>query len=89
MTYQRLTSKEIDQIKEIEEITNTNYQLLNDLITTDSLLSAIDDLFIKIKELKKQNKELKKELSECKEEKTKDFEKNPYMYLGISRRDFY
>ena len=89
MTYQKLTSKEIDQIKEIEEITNTNYQILHNLITTESLLCVIDDLFIKIKELRKANKELKEELSEYKEEKIKDFEENPYMYLGISREDFY
>ena len=51
--YQKLNEKQIERIKEIAEITKTNYELEKKFIPVDSFFSIIEDLlseYYKIKE---------------------------------------
>lgn len=64
MTYQKLTSDELEKIKIIEQITN----------------------FDRLKEI---NDDISEELKELRKERYEDFEKNPYIGLGISESYFH
>lgn len=51
--YQKLNEKQIERIREIVEITKTNYELEKKFIPVDSFFSIIEDLlseYYKIKE---------------------------------------
>lgn len=56
MTYLRLLDSEYKMLKEIEEITNTDYEV-KDFIKVENLISIIEDLKIEYDRLKEENED--------------------------------
>ena len=56
MTYLRLLDSEYKMLKDIEEITNTDYEV-GDFIKVESLISIIEDLKIEYDRLVEENED--------------------------------
>lgn len=56
MTYLKLLDSEYKMLKEIEEITNTDYEV-KDFIKVENLISIIEDLKIEYDRLKEENED--------------------------------
>ena len=56
MTYLRLLDSEYKMLKEVEEITNTDYEV-KDFIKVENLISIIEDLKIEYDRLKEENED--------------------------------
>ena len=54
MTYLKLLDSEYKMLKEVEEITNTDYEV-KDFIKVENLISIIEDLKIEYDRLKEEN----------------------------------
>lgn len=63
MTYLKLLDSEYKMLKEIEEITNTNYEV-GDIIKVDNLTTIIEDLKIEYDGLKLEFEEYKQRIEE-------------------------
>ena len=64
MMYQKLTSREVDEIKQAQRITSTDYEMLGEFIPYDSFMCIIEDLLMEYDKVVEENKELK-EVKEC------------------------
>lgn len=60
----RLRECEEKMIKEIEDITSTNYEIKDGYITEDSLLIAIEDLKYEYEHIQDELKDLEKDVEE-------------------------
>ena len=56
MTYLKLLDSEYKMLKEVEEITNTDYEV-KDFIKVENLISIIEDLKIEYDRLKEENED--------------------------------
>lgn len=56
MTYLKLLDSEYKMLKEVEEITNTDYEV-KDFIKVENLISIIEDLKIEYDKLKEENED--------------------------------
>ena len=63
MTYLKLLDSEYKMLKEIEEITNTDYEV-KDFIKVENLISIIEDLKIEYDDINEKFEEYKKNIEE-------------------------
>ena len=56
MTYLKLLDNEYKMLKEVEEITNTDYEV-GDFIKVENLIAIIEDLKIEYDRLKEENED--------------------------------
>ena len=63
MTYLKLLDSEYKTLKEIEEITNTDYEI-GDMIKVDNLISIIEDLKLEYEHIQTQFEEYKENIHE-------------------------
>lgn len=73
MTYLKLLDSEYKTLKEIQEITNTDYEL-GDFIKVDNLISIIEDLKLEYDDIKVQFENYKENIEENYILKEKDYE---------------
>ena len=73
-----------DKYKQVKEITNTDYDMKNNLIEVDALKSIIEDLLVEYDSLKEKFDDYKNEVENDYE--LKEFD--PYDFYGVSRKDF-
>ena len=83
--YYKLEESEINKIKEVENITYTDYEIENDMIKTYALVNIIEDLLCAYHNLEEEKEDLEKKM----QEEYKHIEKNPYIEYGISEREFH
>ena len=63
MTYLKLLDSEYKMLKEVEEITNTNYEV-GDIIKVENLISIIEDLKSEYDDLKLDFEEYKQDVED-------------------------
>jgi len=73
-----------EKIKEIEEISMTDYEAKLGYIHSDNLMSMIDDLLCEIHNLQGKVRDLEKEIDEDYEPKKINY----YEEFGVSQKDF-
>lgn len=73
-----------DKYKQVKEITNTDYDMKNNLIEVDALKSIIEDLLVEYDNLKEKFDDYKNEVENDYELKKFD----PYDFYGVSKEDF-
>jgi hypothetical protein len=73
MTYLKLLDSEYKTIKEIQEITNTDYEV-GDFIKVENLISIIEDLKLEYDDIKVQFENYKENIEENYILKEKDYE---------------
>ena len=79
-TYVKIEKKVLEKI---EEITNTNYNAEDVYLTTESLISIIDDLLVELDEGQEKLNNLEENIDTYVYDKT-----HPYEFYGVSERDF-
>ncbi len=79
-TYVKIEKKVLDKI---EEITNTDYNAEDIYLTTESLISIIDDLLVELEKLQEKLNDLEENIDAYCYDKT-----HPYQFYGMSERDF-
>lgn len=82
--YYKLDTNEYRTIMKIQELTNTDYEVLGNLIPVDSLMSCIDELLTEVERLQGKVKDLEDDIEQNYEVKRI----NPYEEYGVSERDF-
>lgn len=79
-TYVKIDKKVLEKI---EEITNSNYNAEDVYLTTESLISIIDDLLVELDEVQEKLNNLEENIDTYVYDKT-----HPYEFYGVSERDF-
>ncbi len=57
--YQKLTFEQQELIKKVENITNTDYELLGDFIQTELLIHVIEDMLCEYEEIQEKYEDYK------------------------------
>ena len=83
--YYKLDNNEYKTIRDISNITIVEYDLVEKFIPVESLMAAIEDLFVEYHNLQEEFEDYKEEVSENYELK----EKNLYADYGIKDEDFF
>lgn len=83
--YMVLTDTELDKVKEVSEITFTEYKVQGNFISGDTLLAALEDLLVSYHAKEEELEDLHKEISENYKLKHRSMHEE----YGISERDFY
>lgn len=83
--YYKLDTNEYRTIMKIQELTNTDYEVLGNLIPVDSLMSCIDELLTEVERLQGKVKDLEDDIEQNYELKRTSL----YEEYGVSERDFY
>lgn len=73
-----------EKIKEIEELTSTDYEFVDNVLPLESVEPLIDDLLTEIHKLQSKVKDLENDIENNYELKRID----PYEEYGVSERDF-
>lgn len=73
-----------DKYKQVQEITNTDYDMKKGFIELNSLKTIVDDLLVEYDSLKEKFEDYKNEVENNYELKEVD----PYDFYGVSREDF-
>lgn len=73
-----------EKIKNIQEITMTDYETLGDMLPCENVEAILDDLVCEIHRLQEMHEDYVKEIEENYELKEVD----PYEYNGVSIKDF-
>lgn len=82
--YYKLDTNEYRTIMKIQELTNTDYEVLGNLIPVDSLMSCIDELLTEVERLQGKVKDLEDDI-----EQNYDLKRTSlYEEYGVSERDF-
>jgi hypothetical protein len=79
-----LTDTELNRLKEVSEITFTDYEVQGNFISGDTLLAALEDLLVSYHTKEEELEDLHGEISENYELKKAD----EYEEYGVSERDF-
>lgn len=82
--YIALNESELKRIKEVEEITGTDTELINHLIPSDNLIALLDDLLCEYNHKVEELEDLQSDLNEHYTLKHVD----EYEEYGVSRNDF-
>lgn len=80
-----LNEEELKQMKEIEEITDVDYEIEGNLIPLDSFICMVKDLLYEYHKITRDRDELERDMNDNYEPKKCD----PYEFYGVSRKDFY
>lgn len=86
MTYVELFDEEYERIKEISRITVTDYELKGNLISTESLLCALDDMLSEYHHKEEEIEDIINNRDEFWERKRSA--EDDYEFYGVSRNDF-
>lgn len=81
--FRKLNDDELKKINEVIKITGGDYELNNNYISIDGLISAIEDLLVEIHRQEEKYNDLEKEIEE-------NYKPIPYAeQIGYNERDFY
>ncbi len=83
--YYELNQEEIKMIKEIEELTVTNFEIKDNLIEIDNLIQSLYNIFYEYKQKDEEFREYKEKVKNNYVLKEED----PYEEYGISKKEFY
>lgn len=83
--YYKVDDKELERLKEVSNITSTDYELLGNFVPVESMFNMIEDLLCEIHRTDEKIKDMEQDIENNFEPKNI----NPYEELGISERDFY
>ncbi len=83
--YYKLTKRDLGKIKKIEEITLTDYEVKNDLISIDNLYTALLDLLCEYNVLNEKYNDLENDLNDNYEKKNIDL----YEEYGVNENDYH
>mgnify|MGYP003290291591 CR=1 FL=1 len=81
----QLDEKEIEQIKEIENITDVDYEIEGNYIPLDSFVCMAKDMLYEYHKIQEQKEDLEQDMEDNYEPKKIDY----YDYYGVSRSDFH
>lgn len=84
MTYVELFDDEYERIKEISKLTLTDYELKGNLISTEMLLGALEDILHEYHHKEEEIEDIINDRDEFWERKNID----DYEFYGVSRNDF-
>lgn len=83
--FYKMNDKENAMMKEIVEITSTDYEIRGDFIPVDSLIGALYELLYQYHGIQEELENLKRDVDENYEVKNFD----PYKEYGVSEHDFH
>ena len=79
-----LNEEELKQMKEIEEITDVDYEIEGNLIPLDSFICMVKDMLYEYHKITRDRDELEKDMNDNYE----PIHYDPYEYRGVSVHDF-
>lgn len=82
--YYKVDDKELEKLKEVSNITSTDYDLLGNFVPVESMFNMIEDLLCELHRNDEKIKDMEQDIENNYEVKNI----NPYEEYGISEKDF-